>query len=320
MDLELVLAAEIAWSSDFRITRAEGACERVLGSPASVLIGQPLDAALGIPETRARELDRRGSAGISVEFLNQTRGDRVLRVSVSQKNELRRAGIVELNQLLAGAPPLQISKLSSSLSHEIRNPLSSVKMAVQTLAKNATLGDRDKRRLAIANREIRTMERMLWLFSEYGRETPPMLEAHPIRNIVTEAATLIDPELAERKIVLDIREKPAGLRARVDLARFRPVLAQTLLNVAMGLAAGSALPVAVSASAVSGAELVLEDSTFALLPEEREHLFEPFGSRLARGAGLSLAALQRVMMSFGGEVRAAGAGAPPTTLTLCFPE
>src|SRR6185295_11888807 len=96
------------------------------------------------------------------------------------------ASVVNMSALLEGAPPLQISKLASSLSHEIRNPLSSVKMAVQTLARNEGLSERDRRRLTIANREIRTMERMLWLFSEYGRDAPPVGEVTSVRALFQE--------------------------------------------------------------------------------------------------------------------------------------
>ncbi|HET9450844.1 MAG TPA: sensor histidine kinase, partial [Aggregicoccus sp.] len=57
--------------------------------------------------------------------------------------------------------------------------------------------------------------------------------------------------------------------------------------------------------------------------EELAVLFEPFGSRMARGAGLSLAALRRVMLGQGGEVRVedgleAGSQAPGLVFTLIF--
>ena len=51
-----------------------------------------------------------------------------------------------------------------------------VEMAVQTLQRAPGLSDRDQRRLVIANREIRTMERLLGLLAEYGRDAPPTLE------------------------------------------------------------------------------------------------------------------------------------------------
>jgi nitrogen-specific signal transduction histidine kinase len=67
-----------------------------------------------------------------------------------------------------------------------------------------------------------------------------------------------------------------------------------------------------------GCEAVIDDPSSAMPPEEQTTLYEPFGSKLARGAGLSLAALRRVMHSHGGEFMAEGSGQPPTTFTLTF--
>jgi C4-dicarboxylate-specific signal transduction histidine kinase len=64
--------------------------------------------------------------------------------------------------------------------------------------------------------------------------------------------------------------------------------------------------------------MVLKDPAAALPPEERSTLFEPFGSRLARGAGLSLAALRRVMLNQGGDLSAEGSAEPGMVFTLTF--
>jgi signal transduction histidine kinase len=226
--------------------------------------------------------------------------------------------VVNLTNLLDGAPPLQISKLASSLSHEIRNPLSSVKMAVQTLARNPGLSDRDKRRLTIANREIRTMERMLWLLSEYGRDTPPQTELISVRALLEEAASMVEAELAERQVQLAFEEEDGELLpVKADAGRLRPVLSQLLLNVAQGLNPGARLSITLRRFG-RGTQAVIADPSSAVLPDEQRTLYEPFGSRLARGAGLSLAALRRVMMSHGGQFIAEGDGSPGTLFTLTF--
>ncbi|MCF8114516.1 MAG: hypothetical protein K9K21_11765 [Desulfotignum sp.] len=54
-----------------------------------------------------------------------------------------------------------IGHLTASLSHEIRNPLSSVKMNLQILGKNKAFAGNDKRRLAISEREIHRLETIL---------------------------------------------------------------------------------------------------------------------------------------------------------------
>lgn len=202
-----------------------------------------------------------------------------------------------------------ISKLASSLSHEIRNPLSSVKMAIQTVQRSPGITDRDRRRLTIANREVRTIERMLALLSEYGRESAPHAEAMPISAAIEEAAAMVEPELTERQIKLNIiRETPDVPAVLLDTTRLRAVLAQFLLNIAMAHPEGSTIEVRVG-SEKDAVFLRLTDPASILRPEDQDTLFEPFGSRLARGAGLTLAVLQHVVKTHGGLVRAE-AGSP----------
>ncbi len=321
IDFQLAEIAQLSWSLNLEITRAAGACQKVLGASEAELVGKSLDEALRIPISRAAALDAKARSGTSApEFVRceRTAGAGWYRLMLGLSSGQASAAVLNLEGVLAGAPPLQISRLSSSLSHEIRNPLSSVKMAVQTLARNTGLSERDQRRLVIANREVRTMERMLWLFSEYGRDTPPHVETIGLRALVQEAAAIVEPELLERKISLRIAGGDDLLRVRADGGRLRPVLAQLFLNVAMGQAEESAVQVRLEPGPDS-CRMVLSDPSAVLPAEERDSVFEPFGSMLARGAGLSLAALHRVMLSHGGEVAADINPQGGTGYTLTFP-
>jgi len=322
MDPLLIESANLTWGPDLLVASVEGAVELVLGRPASGCVGNPLAEVLGMAPAAARELHERARIGqTTVEHVTCARGERpvCLRLNVLAGEDGRRsASALNLTALLDGAPPLQISRLASSLSHEIRNPLSSVKMAVQTLARNPGLSDRDKRRLTIANREIRTMERMLWLLSEYGRDTPPQVELTSVRSLMQEAASMVEAELSERQVELAFQEEDLDLPAvKVDSGRLRPVLSQLLLNVAQGLNPGARLGITLRRYG-KGAQAVIQDPSSAVLPDEQHRLYEPFGSRLARGAGLSLAALRRVMNSHGGQFIAEGNGNPGTLFTLTF--
>jgi len=323
MDLTLVEVAKIAWLSDRRLTTAEGACEDVLGHGTEALISLPLHQALGTSEEVAQDLDAKARAadGVITEFIATTSGlsRTVFRVSAAAVGGEVRAEVMDLRKLLAGAPPIQIAKLASSLSHEIRNPLSSVKMAVQTVARSPALthSERDQRRLAIANREIRTIERMLWLLSEYARDGSPTLDPVPLRLLVQEAAALIEPELLERRIEVNVVDE-AAVWVRADAASLRRVLSQLLLNVSMAYEEGSAMTLKIARS-VEGSTLSVRDPTSSINPKERPSFFEPFGSVVAKGPGLSLAALERVMRSHGGSLSAQADSEPGTLYTLRFP-
>lgn len=210
------------------------------------------------------------------------------------------------------------SRLSSMLSHELRNPLSSVKLSVQTLAKNADLSARDRRRLAIAEREIRTLERMLTMFAEYGRDRPLTLETHGLKDLVGQAVETIAPELFERRQSVHVSAAPGLRPVRADAHRTRPVLAQLMLNVAASLPTDGVVEVALAPAPEGGGLFSVRDLGATLSPEERSTAFEPFGCRLARGGGLSLAALRQVLLDQGGRAEVHTDEKPGTLFLLTF--
>lgn len=322
MNLHLLQAAQISWSPSLRVTRVEGDCETVLHRPASEVVDRPLHVVLGTTADKARELDalaRRDSRAVDFLYAALGGADPVpLRLTLGLEGGEACASVVELRAFLEGAPPVQLSGLASQLSHELRNPLSSVKMAVQTLARNTGLSERDQRRLTIANREIRTLERMLWMVSEYGRDSTPNLEPHPPRTLLQEATAMVAPELAERRVEVRVEEAPDVPRVKVDAGRLRPVLAQALLNVAMGLGEGGNVEVSILTGPQGRVLMKLKDPAGDLAEEERGSLFEPFECRLARGAGLTLAALRRVLVHQGGEVSAEIGPGTGAVFTLTF--
>jgi two-component system, NtrC family, sensor histidine kinase HydH len=303
------LPLRICWDETPSLVTGEGALP---GCPGPVA-GMPVAQALGVDPAVARALDTRARAGGGVEFVRTVPAPggtaRWLRVGMEPAENGVEARVHDLGAVLEGAPPLQISQLSSSLSHELRNPLSSVKMAVQTLARNEDLSARDQRRLTIALREIRTLERMLWMLSEYGREVPLAVDNWSLPDLIQESGGLIEQDLAERSIRLELLGEEGLPRVRSDGIRLRPVLAQLLLNVASSLGEGEPLLLTLRRSE-RGAEVEVLDEHAALEPGDQSRVFEPFGSRLARGAGLSLAALRRVLQQQGGEITALPA-APP---------
>jgi two-component system sensor histidine kinase HydH len=235
------------------------------------------------------------------------------------KQGSRRAlNLRECYQATFGIVSASISSLSSALTHELRNPLSSVKMAVQSVSRNNLLPERDRRRLEIANREIRTIERMLSLFSEFGRDAPLCVESVPVRTLVEEAAAMLEQELGDRRITIDVDEAKSLPSVRADIVRLRPILAQLLLNVAMGLADGGVVHVRLE-KAKGGCAVRVEDRSAKIPREAKEHVFEPFGRFSLRGPGLSLATLRKLMELHGGRLDFSERSGSGVVFTLTFP-
>lgn len=307
----------LVWGEDLRLLDVRGRCP-VLERLGHLRAGERLSHALGTDEVHALRLDGDACGGGGVEFHHVRAQEEGGWVRLSLPGSRRQAWAMDLEAVLHEAPPLQISALSSALSHELRNPLSSVKLSVQTVARNNELSARDQRRLTIAQREIRTLERMLTMLAEYGRPRPATVDSVGLRELVAQAVEAIGFELKGRLQTVQV-EAPAALPpVRADAHRTGPVLAQLLLNVAAALPEGATLEVQLHPREAGGALLTVRDLATTLSPEEQAQAFHPFGSRLARGAGLSLAALQQVMLHQDGQAEVHTDEKPGTLFTLAF--
>jgi two-component system sensor histidine kinase HydH len=320
MDIPLHDAlVHLSWNDELVVTEVRGRCP-VLERVGRLRPGEPVHAALAVDQDQARDLDQRARTGGGVEFLRAGTGDAAgwVRLSLHSAGSVRHAWALDLDAVLYQAPPVQISRLSSSLSHELRNPLSSVKLSVQTLARNPDLSPRDQRRLTIAQREIRTLERMLTMLAEYGRDRPLILETVALRELVGQAVEAIAPELQGRHQSVQVEASTTLPPVKADPHRTRPVLAQLLLNIAAALPEGGVVEVRLLPDPAGGALLTVRDLAITLAADEQATAFEPFASRLARGAGLSLAALRQVMLHQNGRAEVHTDQKPGTLLTLAF--
>ena len=91
-----------------------------------------------------------------------------------------------------------IGHLTASLSHEIRNPLSSVKMNLQILGKNQAFTGNDKRRLAISEREIHRLETILQQLLDFAKPMTLDLAPTDINQVILRCTELLEVKLHQQ--------------------------------------------------------------------------------------------------------------------------
>ena len=197
-----------------------------------------------------------------------------------------------------------LARFASLVAHEVRNPLSAVKIALQTLERHGALAPNDLKRTSIALREVLNIELLLNEVLEFAR--PPSLSLVPAdpRPPVQEAIAGVEAEWAARGVTF-VRHFPERMPpATVDPVRVRTA-AKILCRqaaVAAEEAGGGAVEVSVR-EIPHGWELSVADPGRTLAPELREKAFVPFTPQRARGSGLGLAVVARIAREHRGEAR-----------------
>lgn len=301
----------LAWDGSDRpvLVAAAGSVASVLGQEAEALVGKPVGPLFLGGERAARDLAAEAEPAQAWQRQMLRNG-----VQFSASLLLRKVpegGVVALvRDMAAGGAQADaalraedLGRFASLVAHEVRNPLSAVKIALQTLERHGSLAQNDLRRVSIASREVGNIELLLNEVLEFSR--PPSLSLVPLdpRGPVRESVDAVAAELAARnvRIQLSLPERMALVQA--DPTRIRTAVKILCRQAGLASEEAEAKLIEVAVRELPGArwELCVRDSGRPLPPEHREKAFVPFNPQRARGSGLGLAVVARIAREHGGE-------------------
>ena len=188
-----------------------------------------------------------------------------------------------------------LARMAAMVAHEIRNPIGTIRGAAELVAARAgpALGERDRAALADVLGEVERLRRMTEDFLDLARE--PRLEAVAVD--LGELAADAVRSLSRTHPSVRVRADVPAVRALVDPARTRQVLANLLANAAEAGATSVELGATVDGGT---ARLTLQDDGPGVDPALRDRLFDPFVTGRAGGTGLGLAISRRIVERQGG--------------------
>jgi signal transduction histidine kinase len=195
-----------------------------------------------------------------------------------------------------------VGKFASQLSHEIRNPLTAVKLNLQSLERGVESGEIDAsfaEPVAISLGEVRRLEAVVKGVLSLARAAPASSGPVSVHASLESALQLLQPQLQAAGIAVE-----TDLRATADITlgdgeRLRGAFLNLLLNAVDAMPEGGRLQVTTDViPAPSGAEVIrvrIADDGPGVPSHLREKIFEAFFSTKDGGTGFGLAlALQAV--------------------------
>jgi signal transduction histidine kinase len=219
--------------------------------------------------------------------------------NLSRRLEQREREALRAEQLAA------VGQLAAGLAHELRNPLTSMKILIQTAAEeggDACLMGRD---LAVLQEETGRLERLVTTFLEFAR--PPNLEKIPldVRGLVDQTLHLVSGPAAQHDVAVEYQPASHAQHVEADPIQIRQVLLNLLLNALDALPHGGTVRVT---SEIVGSEsepwLVMKvaDNGPGIPSDEADRIFEPFVSTKETGTGLGLPICRRIVEAHGGTI------------------
>ena len=203
-----------------------------------------------------------------------------------------------------------LGRLAGGIAHELRNPLTAIRMAVETGMATEGGDGVEARRIALA--EIDRLDRTLRELLDFVRPRIPKFGDVDARRLLADVAALLKPQCEHLRVRLEA-DAPEGLVLRGDEDRLK----QALLNLVLNGAQAQPMGGVVRMRAGPG-RLEVEDEGSGIPEGVMDTLLQPFVTTKAGGIGLGLAVVAQVADEHGAtlDFRTGPGG---TTFTLAFP-
>jgi signal transduction histidine kinase len=211
--------------------------------------------------------------------------------SMAERLETYERELVQRHRLAA------LGELAARVAHEIRNPLTAIKLQIELLAERADGEARAK--LGALLDEVRRLELVVSTTLAAGQPAKLALRDADLSRIAADVTGLMQPQLAHRGIALetDLATLPS---VPLDGARIKQVLLNLIANAGDAMPSGGRLRIA-TRGADGALELVVEDSGPGMPEAERARLArgEP-----ASGPGIGLDLSRELVALHGGALAA----------------
>ncbi len=195
-----------------------------------------------------------------------------------------------------------IGRLSSSIIHDLRNPLAAIYGGAEMLADHEDMPRAQSRRLALnIYRASRRIQELLQDLAGRARGRDEAMEICRLRDIVEAAHEAILAAAEAQGVEVEI-EVPAEMELPLERSRMERVFLNVMSNSVEAMPEGGRLRIG---AARRGANIVVEiDDTGTGISEDlRKHLFRPFVTAGKRsGLGLGLALSRQTVVDHGGDI------------------
>jgi signal transduction histidine kinase len=197
-----------------------------------------------------------------------------------------------------------IGKMAAHVTHEIRNPLSSIGLNVELLEEELKKESPRSESLALLSAIAREVERLGMLSEEYlrvARLPSPRMEAENIAGMVRGVIEFARPEIERAGCTISLRVDETLPPALFDEAQIRQALVNLLRNAREAMPDGGSIEVRVLAHGMSVA-IDVDDRGGGIPGEIRARVFDPFFSTKGEGTGLGLAISRQIVEAHGGTI------------------
>ncbi len=207
-----------------------------------------------------------------------------------------------------------LGQLATTIAHEIKNPLSSIKTIIQVLRENAR--EEDAEDLDVVIKEINRLNTVLDKLLSFARPSEANVDRVNVSQIITDAIALLKHQAKKSNITINYSEIPSPIVVAKKQS-VREIVFNLILNSLQAMPNGGKLDISLSKSTEAFSrsrltgrghfpnsekwlQILIKDNGPGIPEENLNRILEPFFTTKTVGAGLGLAIVKRNVEELGG--------------------
>ena len=219
------------------------------------------------------------------------------------------------SQLREHAALTRLGEMAAVVAHEVKNPLTGIRGAVQIIGSRLPAGSRDAEVIKEIVSRIDALNDLMKDLLLFARPPQPRMASVDPVPILTTVIGLVRQDPSARGVAIEVDGDSPAIHADAELLKL--ILQNLLLNAVHAVQGKGSIRVAVRASDEM-CTIAIADTGPGISPEVREKLFTPFFTTKSRGTGLGLSTAKRFMEAQGGSIAIDCAAGGGTTVLIQF--
>ncbi|MBR6467807.1 MAG: two-component system sensor histidine kinase ZraS [Desulfovibrio sp.] len=265
--------------SPFEVTKSQNRAYVFMLAGATLLLGLACLIALFFAErarqSRSREQEAEGRV-------------RALEEEVRRKEKLAAVG-----------------SLAAGVAHEIRNPLSSIKGYATYFGMRFPEGSEDRKAAGVMVAEVERLNRVITELIGLSRPTDAALRPVRLDTVLDHVTSLILRDAETRRVKVVIRLPRKAPLAMADPDRLGQALLNLCLNALEAMPPSGGRLTLAAAQAGGRAIITVKDNGTGIAPEHLSRIFDPYFTTKAKGTGIGLATVHKIVEALHGEITVA---------------
>jgi two-component system, LuxR family, sensor kinase FixL len=219
-------------------------------------------------------------------------------------------------QLREQAALVRLGEMAAVIAHEVKNPLAAVRGAIQVISNRLPAGSREADVMTDIIARIDTLNNLVKDLLLFARPPKPHLMPLDMTVVLGTTAALLSQDGAHAGVQIVITGHAPPVMADAELLKI--VFINLFVNSAQAMKGQGT--VTVSVAETDGACTVVVSDTGPGIPAEvRDRLFTPFVTTKARGTGLGLSTVKRIVEAHHGHVKVESPAGGGTRITVRLP-